>query len=242
MILIPSELQMEDFMPLLFKFASAFALVASATAASAAITDPPGDFLGTYSGPLNGDVDILSGDVAFDGSSYFLSSSQNGDIGTTAGSLFVWGINRGSGTPRLTFGSPSVGAGILFDAVVVMFPDGTLRVVTFPLMGAPTINQIGGGTSVAGDTLSANVPLALLGSMGLDPADYTFSLWSRSRVNPAMDGTNAEIADFLTTSGSMQARVVPEPATWMTMLLGFGLAGLAVRSIRRKKTQLPGAA
>lgn len=221
-------------MPHLFKFACAFALLTSATAVPAAITDPPGDFLGTYTGPLNGDVDLLAGDVAFDGSSYFLSSTGNGGIGTTAGSLFVWGINRGSGTPRLTFGSPSVGTGILFDAVVVMFPDGTLRVVTFPLMGAPTINQIAGGTSVAGDTLSANVPLALLGSMGFDPEDYRFSLWSRARVNPAMDGTNAEIADFLATSGSIQPRAVPEPATWMTMLLGFGLVGGIVRSIRRR--------
>jgi hypothetical protein len=229
-------------MRLLCKFVSAFALLTSATAAPAAIADPPGDFLGTYSGPLNGDVDILSADVAFDGTSYFLSSTENGAIGTTTGSLFVWGIDRGSGTARLTLGSPSVGAGILFDAVVVMFPDGTLRVVTFPLMGAPTINQIAGGTGVLGDTLSATVPLALLGSMGFEPENYTFSLWSRVRVNPAMDGTNAEVADFLESSGSLQARAVPEPATWMTMLLGFGLAGGIVRLARRKGIQLPGAA
>jgi hypothetical protein len=132
----------------------------------------------------------------------------------------------------LSFGSPSVGAGILFDAVVVMFPDGTLRAVTFPLMGAPTTNQFAGGTSVAGDALSATVPLALLGSMGFDPANYTFSLWSRARVNPVADGTNAEIADFLTSSGSLTARSVPEPATWMTLLLGFAFAGLLLRAGR----------
>ena len=161
-------------MRLLYRLASAFALLTSATAAPAAITDPSGDLLGTYTGPSNGDVDILSGDVAFDGTSYFLSTTMNGAVGTTTGSLFVWGVDRGSGAPRLTFGSPSVGAGVLFDAVIVMFPDGTLRVVTIPLAGAPTITQFAGGTVIDGDTMSATVSLALLGSMGFAPEDYTF--------------------------------------------------------------------
>lgn len=210
---------------------SALAVLAFASPASATVVDPAGDYVSTYTGPQNGDVDILSGDVAFDGTSYFLTSTMNGSIGSTTGSIFVWGVNRGSGTARLTFGTPSVGAGILFDSVIVMFPDGTLRVVTFPLAGAPTINVIGGGTGVAGDTLSATVPLALLGSMGFAPEDYSFSFWSRARINPALDGTNAEIADFL--PGSIEARSVPEPATWLSMLLGFGVVGSAIR--RRRK-------
>jgi hypothetical protein len=220
-------------MRLLCMVTSALALVASATAASATVVDPDNDFIPTYTGPQNGDVDILSGDVAFDGTSYFLTSTQNGDIGSTAGSIFVWGVNRGSGAPRLTFGTPSVGAGILFDAVIVMFPDGTLRVVTIPLAGAPTINVIAGGTDVVGDTLSATVSLALLGSMGFAPEDYTFSFWSRTRVNPALDGTNAEIADFLPSS--MVARTVPEPATWLSMLMGFGVIGSVMRRSRKAR-------
>lgn len=218
-------------MRFLFKAAAAFALLASATAAPATVVDPADDFLSTYTGPPNGDVDILNGDVAFDGTSFFLNAMMDGTIGTTPGTLFVWGINRGSGTPRLTFGSPSVGAGILFDAVIVMFPDGTLRVVTIPLAGAPTISMIAGGTTIAGDSLSATVPLALLGSMGFAPEDYVFNFWSRTRVNPALDGTNAEIADFL--ASPQQARAVPEPATWLTLLLGFGIIGTVMRKARK---------
>ena len=218
-------------MRFLLRMTAAFTLLASATMASATIVDSNDDFLSTYTGPPNGDVDILSGDVAFDGSSFFLNAMMGGTIGTTPGTLFVWGVNRGSGTPRLTFGSPSVGAGILFDAVVVMFPDGTLRVVTFPLAGAPTIGVIPGGTAIAGGNLSATVPLALLGSMGFAPEDYVFNLWSRTRVNPALDGTNAEIADFL--ASSQEARAVPEPATWLTLLLGFGIIGTVMRKARR---------
>ncbi|QNP44433.1 PEP-CTERM sorting domain-containing protein [Sphingomonas daechungensis] len=112
-----------------------------------------------------------------------------------------------------------------------MFPDGTLRIVTIPPAGAPTFNVIAGGTTIAGNSLSATVPLSLLDSMGLAPEDYMFNLWSRTRVNPLADGTNAEIADFL--SSSTQARAVPEPATWLMMLLGFGLTGTAFRRSRR---------
>ena len=217
----------------LFTLASAFVLLTSVSAASAQVTDPAGDLIGTYTGPLNADLDILGADVAFDGTNFFLSTTVDGTVGTTVGSLFVWGVDRGSGSPRLTFGSPSVGTGVLFDAVIVMFPDGTLRVVTIPLAGAPTISQFAGGTIVNGDTLSATVSSALLGSMGFAPEDYSFSLWSRARVNPAMDGTNAEIADFLT--GALQARAVPEPATWLMMLVRFCISGAAIR--RRKKRQ-----
>jgi hypothetical protein len=217
----------------LYTLASALALVTSASAVSAQVNDPAGDLIGTYTGPSNADLDILSGDVAFDGTSFFLNTTVAGGVGTTVGSLFVWGVDRGSGAPRLTFGSPSVGTGILFDAVIVMFPDGTLRVVTIPTAGAPTISQFVGGVIVNGNTLSATVPWALLGSTGFAPEDYNFSLWSRARVNPAMDGANSEIADFLTSSGALQARAVPEPATWLTMLLGFGVSGAAIR--RRKR-------
>lgn len=220
----------------LYTLASALTLVTSASAVSAQVSDPAGDLIGTYTGPSNADLDILSGDVAFDGTSFFLSTTVAGDVGSTVGSLFVWGVDRGSGIPRLTFGSPSVGAGVPFDAVIVLFPDGTLRVATIPIAGAPTISQFAGGTIVNGDTLSATVSAALLGSMGFAPEDYNFSLWSRARVNPALDGTNAEIADFLTSSGSLQARAVPEPATWLTMLLGFGISGAV---IRRRRKPLP---
>lgn len=220
-------------MKLLYSLVATGAAMVAATSASATVIDPAGDLLGTYTGPQSGDMDILSGDVAFDGTSYFLTSTVNGDIGSTTGSIFVWGVNRGSGTPRLTFGTPSVGADILFDAVIVMFPDGTLRVVTIPLAGAPTINVIAGGTDVAGNMLSATVSLALLGSMGFAPEDYTFSFWSRTRINPALDGTNAEIADFLPSSTF--ARTVPEPATWLSMLLGFGVIGSVMRKSRKAR-------
>jgi hypothetical protein len=223
----------------LYRAGAAFALLVSATTASAAVSDPAGDFLATYTGSQDADLDILSGDVAFDGTSFLFTATVAGQIDATPGQLYAWGIDRGAGTPRIDLlRDPDIAPGILFDAVVVMLPNGTLTVVTIPLMGAPTFTNFVGGTTVAGDTLSATVPLSSLFSTGFAPEDYTFGLWSRMRINPTVDGTNNEIADFLTGSGTLNARVVPEPATWLTMLLGFGLVGGVIRSARKRRPQL----
>ena len=215
-------------MRLLFKILSSAALLVSASAASAAISDPTSDFLLTYTGPANGDVDIISADVAFTGSAFVFSETMNGPVGTTPNSLFVWAINRGAGIARPALAPPAIGSTLLWDAVVVMFPDGLLRVVTFPAAGPPTITNIAGGTSVSGSSLSALVGLPLLPSTGFAPTAYTFELWSRVRVNPAADGLTSEVADLAPNAGPIFA-AVPEPATWMSMLLGFALIGGMMR-------------
>ena len=105
--------------------------------------------------------------------------------------------------------------------------------MTFPAAGPPTITPLSGAVAVDGDTISGLIPLSLLPSRGFDPTDYSFTLWSRRRVDPAVDGTNAEIADFAPDLGGLHASV-PEPAAWATMILGFGLVGAAARGRRRR--------
>ena len=213
-------------MRLALNLIGAFVLMTSASVATAA-SDPAGDFLPSYNPalPMDPGVDIVGADVVLDGSSFFLSATMNGYVRDDPGTLFVWTVNRGSGTLR-PFAPP--GSSIPLDALIVMFPDGLLRVVTFA--GPPT--DIAGGTSLVGNTISGTVPASMLASMGLAPSNYTFGFWSRIRVDPAMDGTTAEIADLLAGSGSIRA-AVPEPATWMTMLLGFGLIGGLARRCRQ---------
>jgi hypothetical protein len=223
-------------MKLLCKAAAAGALLASATAAPATVAETAGDFLGTYTGPTSSQVDILSGDVSFDGTAFVLTATLAGDVTPTPGLLYAWGIDRGAGTPRIDLlRDPDIAGDILFDAVIVMLPNGMLSVVTIPTAGAPTFTNIIGGTTVSGDTLSATIPLSSLFSTGFAPEDYTFGFWSRVRVDPTVDGTNNEIADFLLGSGSINARVVPEPGTWMTMLLGFGIIGSIIRRARGQR-------
>lgn len=203
---------------------TASALAMAAPALGATIADPAGDLLATYTGPQRADLDILSTTATFDGTTFRLSALLGGAPGA-AGSLFVFGIDRGAGTPRLTFGTPSIGAGVNFDAVAVMFPDGLGRAVTFPAMGAPAITPLPGAVSVSGNRITGEFAAALFPSRGFLPSDYTFTLWSRQRVNPAMDGTNAEIADF----AQVALTVVPEPSTWALLILGFGAVGAGMR-------------
>jgi hypothetical protein len=212
---------------------AAGALLASVAPLSATVIDPANDLLATYTGTEAKDLDILSGDVAFDGSSFFLTATMAAAIAPTPGKLFVWGINRGTGTPRIDLlRDPDIAPGILLDAVVVMLPNGALTVVNIPTAGPPTSTFFPGGTTVSGNTVSATVPLSLLGSTGFSPAHYTFGFWSRLRVDPAVDGTNNEIADFLQGSGALNARVVPEPDSWLIMLLGLGTVGAVMRKRR----------
>ncbi len=69
--------------------------LAAAPAVATPITDPAGDFLSSFAGPHNGDLDVLSAEALFDGVNFTFRSTENGPIGTTAEGLFVWGIDRG---------------------------------------------------------------------------------------------------------------------------------------------------
>jgi hypothetical protein len=156
---------------------------------------------------------------------------MNGAIGTTTGSLFVWGIDRGSGTDRLiTSGPPAVGTpDILLDAVVAFNADGTGRVVTFPTMGAPVTTVLDPTLiTISGNTISGQVPRSLLPTTGFDFPDYTYIHWSRS-----IFGSQEFIADLAPDTSSFTATFVPEPATWGLLLAGFGLAGAVLRRRRR---------
>jgi hypothetical protein len=120
---------------------------------------------------------------------------------------------------------------VLFDAVAVMFPDGLGRIAILPPAGPPAITNLPGLVNIQGDSISMSVAASLLPANGFAPEDYTFTLWSRQRVNPLADGTNAEIADFAPGVGGIRA-AVPEPATWALMIMGFATVGGALRRRR----------
>jgi hypothetical protein len=215
----------------MFRISIAFAVAAAGLGigTAQAATDPLADFLATYTGAQSGDLDIASVTATFDGSNFNLGATMNGAVGSSPGSLYVWGINRGAGIPRLNLlSTPALDPTVRWDSLAVLLPNGTLRVVTFPAAGAPTITPIAGGAVVNGNSISASVPFALLPTRGYDPGSYTFQLWSRLRVNPAADGFNSEIADF----GPRVFASVPEPASWALMIAGFGAIGTATRRRR----------
>jgi hypothetical protein len=220
-----------------FVMMAAAATLMATTASATVVSDASGDFLGTYLGTQDPNLDILSASAVFDGSDLVLGATVNGAIGTP-GNLYVFGINRGTGLPRLAFGTPSVGGGILFDAVAVLFPDGTGRIAILPpVLGPPTtITDLPGAVKVSGDSISGRFALSLLPSTGFALSDYTFAMWTRQRANPAVDGTNIEIADFAPDASSFKA--VPEPSTWAMMILGFGAVGTAMRRKQKVTARL----
>jgi hypothetical protein len=193
-----------------------------ASPAIASISDPAGDFLPTYVGPQGGDLDVLSIDVRLNGPNLVLSARLAANIGTTAGALYVWGIDRGQGTARFVGGSPSVGAGVLFDSVLVLLPNGTGNFVDL-LNGANSFGLAVGAVSIDGPTIVGTVPIASIPSTGFSVANYGFNLW------PRVPGAgNAFISDFAPDASTVRA-VVPEPAAWALMIVGFGLVGSALR-------------
>jgi hypothetical protein len=214
-------------------YVTAAALALGPVPAQADVIDPAGDFLPTYTGPHNGDLDALDLSVILTDPSVALTSTVNGTIGTTAGSAFIWGVDRGSGTDRLiSSGPPAVGpADLLFDAVIRLESGGGGRVVTFDALGTPTTTLLDPlAITISGTTISATIPFSLLPSTGFATEDYTYVFWTRSEL-----GSQQFIADLAPDNASFAARAVPEPTTWGTMILGFGLLGAALRLSGRRR-------
>jgi hypothetical protein len=162
------------------------------------ITDATNDFLASFAGPRNADLDVRRGEVSYDGTNFVFTSTSAGRIGSTPGALFVWGVNRGAGTAR--FGA--LAPGVLFDAVVIIQPDGTSRVVDLST-NPPTQTALPTGSATfSGNGLTVTVPANLLPSRGFDPSGYTVNLWPRTGA-----GNNNQISDFAPDNHNVPVRV-----------------------------------
>lgn len=179
------------------------------------VTDPQGDFLATFAGSsASADLDVLSASVFYNASTdtFTLKATMDGNVGSTATGLYVWGVNRGAGVA--SFASSLGLTGVRFDRVVLLNPNGTGTVA-----GAGALPA--GSVTVSGKTITATVSGALLPSTGFtNKLDYTFNLWPR---NTTFAGVSA-ISDFAPNNANFTATPVPEPAT--AALAAAGLVGL----------------
>lgn len=210
----------------------AFAPAAHATT----IADATNDFLSTFAGPHNADLDVVSAQATLGSGFIRLSATMAGSIGTTkvdgvANGVYVWGVDRGKGTEVLNQGPNPVGAGVKFDAIVVLFANGTGFVVPVNPDGTPADVPsflAAGAVTIDGDTISVDVSLDKLPSTGADIDDYGFNIWPRiDDIN-----SNDQVADFAPEGSTFSVSAVPEPASWALMMSGIGLAA----TLRRRRT------
>lgn len=197
-------------------------------ARAGAITDPAGDFIPTFTGVKNGDLDVLSAFATYDGSTFTIGATLNGAVGTTASSLYVFGFNRGAATNNFS----AIGAGgVVFDATITLTGAGVTG--GRDLVAGTTITLPAGAATISGDSFQIIVPGVLLPSEGLQPAAYGVNLWPRD----ATQAGNAAIADFAPNNSDfvVGAATVPEPLS--LSLLASGVAGAAVVRRRRPVTQ-----
>jgi len=206
--------------------ASALILALGTAAQAASITDPVGDFVPSYTGPHQADLDVTSFSVTYNSGlqTFLLESTMAGAIDPTKAGFYAIGVNTGTGPNNFA----AIGwAGVRFNQVISVQKNGTGRI------GAT--NLAPGSVTVTGDLLSVLVPLNLLPTTGFTPENYAFNIWPRSSTTP---GT-AVISDFAPDNATISSlrlnASAPEPATWATMVIGFGLCGAALRTSRRTR-------
>lgn len=202
---------------------AASALCVFNQASATAIIDSAGDFLGSYTGPHNGDLDVTSADVILNGANFILLATVNGNVGTTANSIYVFGFDKGGAT-NAPFANLT-GNGVTDHIDKVIF---NAAVVVNGTTGAVTLGALNLGTAVInGNSISATIAASALTSTGSAFSDYLWNLWPRA---PAGIGGTQVISDFAPNNAMVKVSV-PEPAS--AMLFGLGL--LSIGFMRRRK-------
>lgn len=206
---------------------AALAALALSTAPLGAqkVNDAVNDFLPSYGGPHNGDLDVVSAQVFFDGSKFAFTATMNGAIGTTTGGFYVWGVNKGAGTQ----GFATIAPGVLFDAVVIMRP------TTGITIGGVPVNDF---FFASGNTITGVVPLSFLPSTGFAANNYTWNLWPRAPLlagDPAVSDFAPNNSNAALTIGAIPPAVLATPEPGTVVMVGVGLAGLMATLRRRQR-------
>jgi PEP-CTERM motif len=194
---------------------------------TATVSDPVGDIIPSFVGTATPDLDVTSFSVSLNSAAttFTLGAVLAGDIDPSIPGFYVIGANTGTGAikPFAAIGEPNV----TFDQVIIVQKNGTAT------LGSNSLT-----TLLSGNQFIVSVPVSLLPSTGATPANYGFNIWPRA--GSTVTG-NSQITDFAPNNALLSAQgivaAVPEPASWMMMLLGFGLIGGGMRFRRNRKSR-----
>lgn len=193
-------------------------LAVAGAAHAGSVIDPTGDFLASYVGNHDADLDVTKFSVNFDSASnlFQLNATLAGPINQSVEGFYVVGIDTGTAAnhPFGDTGNPGVG----FNQVFAVRKSN----------GLATLNGVTLAVTISGADLGIVVPNSLLISTGFGPGQYGWNLWPRNGL-----GSNNQISDFAPDNSTLQA--IPEPATWAMMLAGFAALGGVLRRRRTAK-------
>ena len=174
------------------------------TVRSGGVSDPTGDFIASFTGAKSPDLDVVSFFTTFDGTTFHIGGTLNGNIGTLPTSLYVIGFDRGAGTPRFAaINEP----GVLFDSVVTLTGNGVASVNLL----APTASSTplpSSAVHISGASFEIDVPAAMLApGASIPPSDYRVNLWPRDTSQPG----NAAISDFAPENAVLAVSAALDP-------------------------------
>ena len=191
------------------------ALVTPAVASATTAIDAAGDFLPSYLGTKDADLDVLSFSVGYDAASelFTVGATLAGAINPATPGFYVIGvdINGAGNAPFGGLGAPNV----KFNRVILIQKNGTGSIGGVAI---PT-----GDITVSGSSFSFQLAVAALNPGGLAapfaPVDYGWNLWPRNASG---------ITDFAPDNALING-AVPEPTGWAMMILGMGAIGGLMR-------------
>lgn len=196
----------------------AAALCASGLAGTAhalPFLDASQDFLPSYTGPKDSDLDVVQADVVIDeqAQTITLSATMRGSIDTRSSKLYVFGIDRGAGAAggNLVFhgpvgGEPKIGNGVMWDSAIALTAAG--QALFFDVLNPGLVPLPNVAVTISGNQISATVPLSLFPSQGFKLKEYTYNVWPRSELTLA----NTAVSDFAPDGGNVPVSIAGKRA------------------------------
>lgn len=167
--------------------------------------DASNDFLPTYTGPKDADLDVVQADVVIDpgAGTIAFSGTMRGAIDRQSPKLYVFGIDRGAGAAggNLVFqgplgGEPKIGNGVLWDSAIVLTAAG--QALFFDVLNPGLVPLPDVKVSISGNQIAAIAPLALFPSQGFKLKEYSYNVWPRSELSLL----NTVVPDFAPDGGN----------------------------------------